>query len=250
MNTAWSLLGGFGLGAGLMYLFDPQQGRRRRALVRDKAVRAAHQAEEGLGKLRRDLANRVSGLAAESKTLLTGEEAPDAVLVERVRSKLGRVVSHPHAIRVQAANGRVALSGPILAAEAKPLLDCVSSVAGVKEVENRLDVHQDRGRLSALQGGRERTGEHFDLLQKNWSPTTRLLVGMAGGALTVYGLTRAAPLACLLGTAGLALIAGGLTNTSIRGVVDESACLGSRLAQAAGLSPTHAQHEEVLGSRI
>src|SRR5262245_25900730 len=155
MNTAWSLLGGFGLGAGLMYLFDPQQGRRRRALVRDKAARAARRAEEGLGKLRRDLANRAVGLAAEAKGLLGEGEVSDEVLAQRVRSRRGRVVPHPHAVRVQAAGGRVTLSGPILAAEVKPLLDCVAAVAGVKGVENRLDVHQDRGRLSALQGGRE-----------------------------------------------------------------------------------------------
>lgn len=29
-----------GLGAGAMYLLDPEQGRRRRALVRDQIVRA------------------------------------------------------------------------------------------------------------------------------------------------------------------------------------------------------------------
>src|SRR5262249_16671148 len=136
MHSALSLLGGFGLGASLMYLFDPEQGRRRRALVRDKAVRAAHRAEEGLCKLGRDLSNRPSGLPAEAKGVFAGEEVPDAVLVERVRSKLGRVVSHPHAIHVQAASGRVSLSGPILAHEVKPLLGCVSSVAGVKGVEN------------------------------------------------------------------------------------------------------------------
>jgi hypothetical protein len=250
MNTAWSLLGGFGLGAGLMYLFDSQQGRRRRALVRDKAVRAAHQAEEGLGKLRRDLANRVTGLAAEAKGLLSGEEVPDAVLVERVRSKLGRIVSHPHAIHVQAANGRVTLSGPILAHEVKPLLDCVSSVAGVKGVENRLDVHQERGRFPALQGGREHPGEQFDLFQKNWAPTTRFLVGLAGGVLAGYGLTRQAPVACLLGTVGLAMIAGGLTNTSFRDAAAGPACLASQLAEATRKQTDRVQHEDSLTERM
>src|SRR4029434_6737668 len=33
MKTLW-LLGGLGLGAGLMYLLDPEKGERRRALVR------------------------------------------------------------------------------------------------------------------------------------------------------------------------------------------------------------------------
>jgi len=35
MHPGLLLLGGFGVGAGLMYLFDPLHGRRRRALLRD-----------------------------------------------------------------------------------------------------------------------------------------------------------------------------------------------------------------------
>jgi hypothetical protein len=37
-----SLVGALGLGAGLMYLLDSQQGARRRAVVRDKAVHTLH----------------------------------------------------------------------------------------------------------------------------------------------------------------------------------------------------------------
>jgi hypothetical protein len=36
MRTA-TLIGGLGLGAGLMYVFDPDRGKRRRAMARDKA---------------------------------------------------------------------------------------------------------------------------------------------------------------------------------------------------------------------
>ena len=34
------ILVGAAVGTAAMYLFDPDQGRRRRALIRDKAVRA------------------------------------------------------------------------------------------------------------------------------------------------------------------------------------------------------------------
>jgi hypothetical protein len=40
MNRGLALAGAVGLGAGLIYLADPQQGRRRRALLRDQALKA------------------------------------------------------------------------------------------------------------------------------------------------------------------------------------------------------------------
>ena len=41
MNRNLLLLGGIGLGAGLMYIFDPDRGRRRRATARDAAAAKA-----------------------------------------------------------------------------------------------------------------------------------------------------------------------------------------------------------------
>ena len=44
MEQTLRLLGGIGLGAGLMYFLDPQQGRRRRALVRDQFTHLSREA--------------------------------------------------------------------------------------------------------------------------------------------------------------------------------------------------------------
>jgi hypothetical protein len=146
-----SLLLGAGLGAGLMYFLDREVGRRRRALVRDQAVHLTHAAGDTLDAKSRDLTNRTRGLVATTRSSLFNDHPDDPVLVGRVRSELGRVVSHPSAIEVTAVDGRVTLSGPVLAHEVDHLLSTVSRVRGVTDVENRLEVHQHAGDMSDLQ---------------------------------------------------------------------------------------------------
>jgi hypothetical protein len=206
------LLGGIGIGAGLMYLLDPRLGRTRRAYLRDQAVGLWHDAQEEADKLRRDAANRARGVAAEARSWFAREAVPDRVLTERVRSHLGRVVSHPGALEVSATGGRVTLSGPILAHEVERVLGCVRAVPGVREVDNRLEAHESAGRLPSLQGGEERPGPAWELFQRNWSPTTRFLVASGGLGLLGYGLTLKAPWACVVGGLGLGVMAGGLAH--------------------------------------
>jgi hypothetical protein len=147
MDRTVALLAGAGLGAGLMYLFDPDMGRRRRALARDKAVRLAHEAQDAAEVVAKDARNRAQGLASGDFSVLAG--------------------------------GRRALNNP-------------------------------------LRGG--------------WSPTARALMGLLGGGLFFYGLTRNAPAACVLGTAGLALVAEGVANAGL----DDVTHLPQTLAEKAG----------------
>lgn len=213
MNTGMSLLGGVGLGAGLMYLFDPNVGRRRRALLRDRAIGALNHLDDYVATTMSDLSHRAQGLKAGLRARLRTEQVSDEVLTQRVRSKLGRYVSHPHAIRATAHNGQVALSGPILANEASDLLCAVKSVRGVLGVDPRgLTVHDEAGDIPELQGGRRRMGERLNLLEENWAPTTRLLGGAVGCGLMANCMARRTPLAVLLGTAGFGLLVRSLRN--------------------------------------
>jgi CBS domain-containing protein len=61
---------GFGLGAGLMYLLDPNSGRRRRAVVRDKTTSYVHTSGDYLDKKRRHLSNKAQGLVSETRSAL------------------------------------------------------------------------------------------------------------------------------------------------------------------------------------
>jgi len=72
MIRAIAILGGVGLGAALMYLFDPSGGGRRRALIRDKAVGLSNDASDALGSKGRDLRNRAKGVLHEAKSLVSG----------------------------------------------------------------------------------------------------------------------------------------------------------------------------------
>ena len=99
-NTA-AVLTGASLGAAMMFLLDPNRGRRRRALMRDKLVRSAHVTTDTLQGVSRDLGNRMTGAVASWRG--HGEEpVDDQVLVERVRAQMGRVVSNPGRVEVHA----------------------------------------------------------------------------------------------------------------------------------------------------
>ena len=140
-------------GSLVSFLFDPVRGNYRRALVKDKAIRLKNSSSQFTGKMSRDLRNRARGLKFKSKKLIISEDAiPDEVLQARVRSKFGRLISHPKSIYVLAHDGIVTLSGPILKKEVSGLLKCVKKVAGVKRVLNNLMVYQTNQGISALQG--------------------------------------------------------------------------------------------------
>jgi uncharacterized membrane protein len=214
-NKALAFAGGAGLGAGLMYLLDPDGGRRRRKLLNDQVASLMYRSDDALGRTARDLRNRTRGLLTEARARFEGQPASDEVLAARVRSKLGLVVSHPSAIEVAAVDGRVILSGSVLASEADQLLLAIVGVRGVREVENRLEVHDRAGTSPALQGGAPPPGQRFALMQTNWSPTARLLSSAAGGGLALYGATRRDALGVVLGAMGFGLLVRGLSNVEI-----------------------------------
>jgi hypothetical protein len=196
-----------------MYFLDPQLGKRRRVLVHDKFFRLVHELQHAGDVLKRDFSNRLQGLQSMLQSPLRDHSAGDDVLRARVRSKLGRVNSHPGAIEVAVHEGHVTLRGAILSREVEQTLNAVWKVPGVTRVDHDLNVHHTSD-ISALQGGRARPGIRPDILQENWSPTTRALVGASGAALLFYGSLRRAPTACLLGTLGLAMLARSATRIS------------------------------------
>jgi hypothetical protein len=218
MKKGLTLIVGAGVGAGLMYLYDPRMGRRRRAVARDKLTHMGRRIDDAVDVTSRDLTNRAVGLLAEMRSIFVSDGVDDEVLAERVRAQLGGLVRHPRAIEVTAAHGRVSVSGPVLRDEVDPLLKGVTAVHGVCDVENHLDVYDEPGNVAGLQGQslRRRSGQRWDVMQRHWSPTTRLLIGAAAGAIATYGAGRRDAFGGAIGLAGVTLLTRAITNIELR----------------------------------
>jgi len=211
-----------GAGAAVMYLFDPDRGRGRRARIRDQALRTSHQAEDAISKALQDTRNRASGLAADAKSALGREEDPvsNQQLEARVRSRIGHIVSHPHAVHVLAQDGRVMLSGSVLAEEKRALLSEVRHTTGVKAVDDSLDQHESSEQIETPQMQGKSRDEATGSSSLHWAPSTRMLAILAGGGLALYGFRSKDPTARAATLTGLSLIARGMFNQGLLGITE------------------------------
>jgi hypothetical protein len=208
MRKGLLLAGGVGLGAGLMYVFDPVYGKRRRALIRDKAVHAAGASRVVLDKKARRLGNRARGLLAEAGAHFRCEEASDETLTARVRSKLGRAVSKPEDVEVTTSEGRVTLRGIVRAQEYDGLFRCVSKVRGVLGVENQLKLHGHHGPTPTAARA---NGNGAHLAESRRAPS-RLLVTVVGSGLALYGAKRRGAFGSVVSVVGVRMLRRGLLN--------------------------------------
>lgn len=208
-------------GASVMYFLDPERGARRRGLIRDRFVHLKRKLRQVAGAAGRDARNRYQGLAARTRRSFLDDDAPDAVIRERVRSGLGRAVSHPGSITVEVRDGRVTLSGPVLADEVKDLLAATRRVPGVNAVEDRLDVRESADDLPGLQG-EGRLQERSELRQESWTPALRMLMGGLGAAALLGGKRASGVKGAATSAAGGALLARAATNLPARRLVGVS----------------------------
>jgi uncharacterized membrane protein len=208
-RQAVAALGGLGVGAGLMYLLDPDRGRRRRAMIRDQIVQALHETGDALDAGVRDLNNRAYGGVIHLFSFLIPSRTTDPVLAERIRASLGRCVAFPHAIEVAVANGHVTLTGHILRQDVERLTNCVRRMKGVKGMIDKLTVHEKPGETPDMMGRPHPVRDRAPL-ERRWTPATRLGVTAAGTALALYGLKRRGLAGFCFSTVGLSMVARGL----------------------------------------
>ena len=210
-NRLAVLLAAAALGAAAMYVLDPDKGRRRRAIGRDKMRSYVGRARSFANSAARDANHRLQGVRARMRRRFGAAPAADDLrLIERARAAMGRVVSHPHAVQIGASQGRLVLSGPILATEVPFLLAAMHLVPGVTEIDDHLVAHPSAESIPALQDGAAR---HAD--NGLWTPTARAAAIVGGGALALSGVRTRSWLGLALAAIGVALTARGATNRAI-----------------------------------
>lgn len=228
MSTFTKTMGAATVGGLLVYFLDPDTGKRRRALVKDRSVSFVKDADRAIGKASRDLSNRARGAVAEARSRLPLRDVSDEVLVEQVLAKLGRVCSFPHFVEVSARQGVIRLRGTALESEHDNFISAISALRHVTSVRNELRTYKSAHDIPEVQQGIIRRKEP----PIGWTPAARLGMGVAGGALALLAGARRGLIGKTARLAGLGLIAQGLTNMRVGELLGIRPGRGIRLQKA------------------
>ena len=131
-----------GIGAALTYFFDPDRGRRRRAMLRDRSAGTARQSARRLARLSRWGGAEAYGVT--QKIRHRGEEPKpqpdDVTLARKVETEIFRSPEVPKGkINVNAVDGVVELRGEADRPEMiGDLEEQVRNIPGVRDVRNML----------------------------------------------------------------------------------------------------------------
>jgi len=173
-----------GLGAALMYFYDPQSGPDRRTLARERY---------------RDVVRKIDE--------------------QRVRAAFSRLVSRPKGIEVNIDEGVVELKGAVLSHEVDRLVNRVRSMRGVRAVENRLSVFDKPSDMPAPPATGLQQAGRVEFPQGPWTPAARSVAGGLGALLTLIGLSRAGIIGIACGAIGGTLVTRAATNRDVKNLV-------------------------------
>lgn len=145
----WGLITGLIVGALAMFVLDPQNGRRRRSLARDQAIKARNTVDRAVTDDLPKRAEYLAGFAEGARHKLKEFTDSDAgrrpenesVLVDRVRSQVFRDPELPKGdVNVDANGTTVFLRGTVESDElAEEIARRVGAVEGVDDVVNLIN---------------------------------------------------------------------------------------------------------------
>jgi uncharacterized membrane protein len=214
----WMLFSGAAaaVGAAALYFLDRKRGKSRRAAFSRKAGRLTATLAGSASRYAGDVQHRLKGIAHEAWKYPLRHPPDDRVLEERIRSRMGRIVAHPHRIHVASEGGTVTLWGAAAEKEMRKLVRAVETMPGVVEILNHLErlepaepVAQDSNFL--------KQAHQETLLQ--WSPAARLVAGVSGAGIAVYGWKRKDRLGVSLSLLGAGLAAASTMKRNLHSVL-------------------------------
>jgi hypothetical protein len=216
MRLTW-LVEGLAIGSLGMYFFDPNRGRRRRAELRDRTRSRIRHLRNDVTIMGRDFYNRSRGAVHDVTRYASKDTVSDEVLCERIRASLGRCVTHPHSIQIEASDGRLILRGDILASEIEAAVHCAKRFAGTYKVQNDLVIHGRHDGFPGLQG-EGRLAEPPD----RWTPAMSLVMSVLGAGMAVRGFRRGDAWGGVLAAIGTGMVAKGFSDTEHRNQATKS----------------------------
>ena len=228
-DKKWMMIGGAAAGAVAFYFLDRENGRQRRARVVKTTSRLAQAIAEGAELGFRDTQHRLTGMAKHAWFSFRREHLDDRVLVERIRSRMGRILSHPHKIHVASDRGTITLWGQAPEGETHELIHAVQAMHGVREVFDHIEEWEPET-PRVLDPASFRKARISTLL--NWNPAQRLVAGVAGSALAIYGYRRRDAVGSALAGIGTGLAAQSVLKHNVHSILSLSEhCPGFELEQ-------------------
>jgi osmotically-inducible protein OsmY len=129
-------------GASVMYLADPERGRRRRAIARDRATAAVRRSSRRAERLGRRTGATLYGMMVRIRRFPSQPEAAanDQMLTDRILSQAFRDRDIPHGrVNLNVQNGTAVLRGELDRPEQiREVEEAVEHTPGVRKVESYL----------------------------------------------------------------------------------------------------------------
>ena len=237
------LLGGAAAGAMLMYMLDPDRGGARRAQSAAAVRHAGSRTSSALGNVWRGAGSRL-GVAADDARERAADVAESAKPDGALKSSLSRVGQAASEIlddtlsKAKSAVGRAGDAASDVVSRAGSAIGQAGDKTGSVGAKARSIGYRASNSIG------NRIGNGYDeasarvksaLGGTDWSAALGNPTVIGGGLLGLYGLARRSPMGLLLGLAGAALLARGVTGQPLRSLLS-----GRRLSDTLsnGLSQT------------
>jgi uncharacterized membrane protein len=246
------LLGGAAAGALLMYILDPDRGGARRAHSVAAVRHAGSRTSSALGNVWRGAGARL-GATADGMADAAGDRAADLAAAAKpdgaagtIKSSLSRLghaageVLDDTISKAKSVAGRAGDAASDVVSKAGSAMSRGADTGGdlASRVTSRANRAADLARSTVGSGIDDaRTGLRNTLRATDWRATARNPAVLGGGLLGLYGLARRSPLGLVLGLAGAAMLARGVTGQPLRSLLSTrqlSDRMGGKLSSTLG----------------